>query len=177
MEIKLLEKENTPENVIQHCKAVCKKAMKIAANFDNADKDLIRKGALLHDIGIIKCNAPSILCMGTANYIEHGVIGAAMLREYGMANGIELEIYAGIAELHTGSGLTAKNIIEQKLPLPHRDFLPETELEKLICYADKFFSKSGSMQEKSLESVRQSMAKFGQQSIDRFEEMHALFNQ
>ena len=51
MEIELLEKENTPENVIDHCKAVCRKAMKIAANFDNVDKDLIRKGALLHDIG------------------------------------------------------------------------------------------------------------------------------
>ena len=51
MEIKLLRKENTPENVIEHCKAVCKKAMEIAANFDYADKEIIRKGALLHDIG------------------------------------------------------------------------------------------------------------------------------
>ena len=47
----MLRKENTPENVIEHSVAVCKKAMEIAANFDNADKDLIRKGALLHDIG------------------------------------------------------------------------------------------------------------------------------
>lgn len=50
MEIELLRRENTPENVIDHCKAVYNKAMKIAANFDNADKDLIKKGALLHDI-------------------------------------------------------------------------------------------------------------------------------
>ena len=38
MEIELLKKENTPENVIEHCKAVCKKAMKIAANFDYAKR-------------------------------------------------------------------------------------------------------------------------------------------
>ena len=50
MEIELLKKENTPENVISHCEAVYEKAMKIASNFDNADTDLIRKGALLHDI-------------------------------------------------------------------------------------------------------------------------------
>ena len=31
MEIELLKKENTPENVIDHCKAVYKKAMEIAA--------------------------------------------------------------------------------------------------------------------------------------------------
>lgn len=43
MEIELLRNEGTPENVIEHSKAVCRKAMKIAANFDNADKDLIKK--------------------------------------------------------------------------------------------------------------------------------------
>ena len=51
MEIELLKKENTPENVIEHSKAVCRKAMKIASNFEDADLELIREGALLHDIG------------------------------------------------------------------------------------------------------------------------------
>ena len=99
-----------------------------------------------------------------------------MLRNYGSENGVDLEIYARIAERHTGSGLTAMNIIAQELPLPHRDFLPETELEKLICYADKFFSKSGDMKEKSLEVIRRSMLKFGADSLDRFDAMTDLFN-
>ena len=43
MEIELLKRENTPENVIQHCEAVYKKAMKIAANFDDANEDLINQ--------------------------------------------------------------------------------------------------------------------------------------
>ena len=46
------------------------------------------------------------------------------------------------AKRHTGAGLTKKEIIEQELPLPQQDFLPETTEEKLICYADKFFSKT-----------------------------------
>ena len=40
-EIELLERENTPDNVIRHCKAVYKKAMEIAANFDNVNEDII----------------------------------------------------------------------------------------------------------------------------------------
>lgn len=43
MELKILKQEETPENVIEHSKAVYKKAMVIAANFKNADKDLIKK--------------------------------------------------------------------------------------------------------------------------------------
>ena len=42
MEIELLKKENTPENVIEHCKAVYKKSIKISKNFDNVDMDLIK---------------------------------------------------------------------------------------------------------------------------------------
>lgn len=43
MEIKLLYKEKTPENIIAHSKAVCNKAMEIASHFENVDKDLIKK--------------------------------------------------------------------------------------------------------------------------------------
>lgn len=43
MELKILKQEETPENVIEHSKAVCKKAMKIADNFKDADKDLIKR--------------------------------------------------------------------------------------------------------------------------------------
>ena len=72
MELKILKQEETPENVIEHSKAVCKKAMKIADNFKDADKDLIKKGALLHDIGRSKTHG-----------ITHAVEGAKIVREYG----------------------------------------------------------------------------------------------
>ena len=37
--------------------------------------------------------------------------------------------------------------------------------------ADKFFSKSGSMQEKPFDRVRASMAKFGPESLARFDNL------
>ena len=165
------------EVMLKHSNQVKVKALQILEQSTLAlDWETVINGALLHDIGIIKCHAPSILCNGSENYIRHGIIGAEMLRNYGSENGVDLEIYARIAERHTGSGLTAMNIIAQELSLPHRDFLPETELEKLICYADKFFSKSGDMKEKSLEVIRRSMLKFGADSLDRFDAMTDLFN-
>ena len=50
------------------------------------------------------------------------------------------ESYARVCERHTGAGLTLHDILSQNLPLPHHDLQPETIEEKLICYADKFFS-------------------------------------
>lgn len=131
---------------------------------------------MLHDIGILHCRAPKILCVGTEPYIAHGVIGARMLREYARTHGVELEAYARICERHTGSGLTAEEVRRESLPIPARDYLPETPEEKLICLADKFFSKSGDLREKPLERIRHSMLKFGPAPLARFDEMCALFN-
>ena len=94
-----------------------------------------------------------------------------MLRSYDAA----LEPYARICERHTGSGLSKQEILTQKLPLPPQDFFPETLPEKLICLADKFFSKSGDMREKSLSEVRRSLVKFGPDSVARLDEMIRLF--
>lgn len=131
--------------------------------------------AMLHDIGIGRCHAPGILCEGGAHYLAHGLIGGGMLREYGMAGKVNMEPFARVCERHTGSGITQEEIRVQHLPLPERDLLPETLLEKAVCYADKFFSKSGDMQEKELPGVQKSLAKFGSDTTRRFEEMHRLF--
>ena len=133
------------------------------------DRELVSAGAMLHDIGIGRCDARGILCEGTAPYIAHGIIGAKMLREYGKAQGIDLERYARICERHTGSGIAAQEIRAQALPLPERDYLPESDEEKLICLADKFFSKSGDMREKPLARARASVAKFEADSAARFD--------
>ena len=154
--------------LLKHSIQVRDKALEIASSSGIAfDRETVINGALLHDIGIGLCHAPSILCEGSEPYIRHGILGAEMLRR----NFPQLEVYARICERHTGSGLTADDIVKQHLPLPIRDFLPETPEEKLICLADKFFSKSGDMQEKSFASVRRSMEKFGAESLIRFEEL------
>ena len=69
--------------------------------------------------------------------------------------------------------LSREEIISDMLPLPaDRCFMPETTLEKLICYADKFFSKSGDMAEKPLPRVMVAMARFGPEPFARFKELH-----
>lgn len=142
------------------------------------DPGVVTAGALLHDIGISKCHAPDIFCVGTEPYIAHGIIGGAMLRELGKRNGneAEMEVFARICERHTGTGLSEEDIRRQHLPLPERDLLPETPEEKLICLADKFYSKSGAMAEKRPEKILRSMEKFGPETVARWHELCREFH-
>lgn len=158
--------------LLTHSEMVARKAIAVAdAAHIEVDHDFVWNAAMLHDIGIFECNAPSIFCTGSEPYIRHGIIGASIMRKEGMPE------MARVCERHTGSGLTAKEIAETGLPLPHVDLLPESIEERLICYADKFFSKSGDPKaEKPFEKVRASMAKFGDDSLARFDAMHALFS-
>ncbi len=156
---------------MKHCRSVADLALDIAARCRlPLDPKEIEAAAMLHDIGIFLTNAPSIECHGSAPYIRHGILGAELLRwlEAG-------ENMARVAELHTGSGLTAAEIVAQDLPLPVRDFLPETLLEKLICYADKFYSKSGSMTRKDPARIRASLASKSEAAALRFDRLSELF--
>lgn len=158
--------------LLSHSRAVADLALAIAGEQNlPLDPAQIEVAAMLHDIGIVGTDAPGIHCHGSEQYIRHGIIGAEMLRREGAP-----EWAARVAEHHTGSGLTAKEIEEQKLPLPTRDYLPETLLEKLICYADKFYSKSGDMRKKPFDVVYKSMEKHGPKAIERFMNLHKLFN-
>ena len=173
--------EDTPLRrlLLRHSVLVRDKALAILANPSRPplplDHDLVSAGAMLHDVGILHCHAPSILCTGSHPYIAHGIIGARMLRTYGAAQGIDLEPFARICEHHTGTGITAREVRERGLPIPERDYLPETPEEKLICLADKFFSKSGDMKEKTPVAVRRSLEKFGQDTVERFDVLLRLF--
>ncbi|MDE6265785.1 MAG: HDIG domain-containing protein [Muribaculaceae bacterium] len=158
---------------LRHCRQVADMAISIARSGNlPLDETDIEAAAMLHDIGIILTDAPSIHCTGQEPYIRHGILGAEILRKEGYP-----EKWARVAERHTGSGLTADEIIEQNLPLPPRDYLPETLLEQLICYADKFFSKSGDMQQKSIEKVERSMQRFGEPSLQRFLKLKEVLGQ
>ena len=157
---------------IRHCRAVADKALSIASALKlPVSPQRIEAAAMLHDIGIFATNAPGIECHGSEPYIRHGIIGAQILR----AENVDEDI-AATAELHTGAGITASEIRSQNLPLPVRDYCPQTQLQRLICYADKFFSKSSDMKEKTFEKVRASIAKFGTDSLNRFDNMHKEFS-
>lgn len=156
---------------LRHCRQVADEALEIARRKHlPLDPLMIEGAAMTHDIGIFATDAPGIECHGTEPYIAHGIIGAALLRKEGAP-----EEWARVAERHTGSGLTSAEIAAQGLPLPVADYLPETLLERLICYADKFYSKSGAMKRKDLQKVRASMARFGEDSLRRFDALHTEF--
>ena len=125
---------------------------------------------MLHDIGIFKCDAAGIQCFGTEPYICHGRIGAELLRSEGFPR------HARVCERHTGAGITKAQIIAQNLPLPQQDFLPETMEEKVICYADKFFSKTHIDREKTIEQAEKSLSKFGEEGVLRFREWEKCFD-
>ena len=125
---------------------------------------------MLHDIGIFKCDAAGIQCFGTEPYICHGRIGAELLRSEGFPR------HARVCERHTGAGITKAQIIAQNLPLPQQDFLPETMEEKVICYADKFFSKTHLDREKTIEQAEKSLSKFGEEGLLRFREWEKCFD-
>ena len=174
--------EDTPLRrlLLLHSTQVRDKALAILGNPElqhlNIDVQLVNDGALLHDIGIMQCNAPSILCEGTADYLWHGALGAQMLRQYGEENGEDMEAYARICERHTGTGLSKEEVVRLGLPInPPRSLMPVTVEEKLICLADKFYSKSSPDKEKPMEKVRASIAKFGEESVERFDELCNMF--
>ncbi len=156
MEIELLEKENTPKNVIDHCKAVCKKAMKIAANFDNVDKDLIRKGAILHDIGRSKTHG-----------ITHAIKGVEIAKKYGYSQDV-----LNIIERHIGAGITEEEAV--KLGLPKKSYIPQTLEEKIVAHADNLISGS---EEVDIDFVIEKWKRNIEDSDDNIERLIELDNE
>ena len=75
----------------------------------------------------------------------------------------------------TDAGLTLEEIIERQLPVPHREMVPVTLEEQIICFADKFFSKTHLDEEKTVEKARKSIAKYGEEGLNRFDGWCSLF--
>lgn len=143
--------------LIRHSSDVARMALRIADRHPelHADTRLLEEAAMLHDIGCTRVDAPGIHCLGTEPYIRHGLLGGELLRAEG------LPLHARVAERHTGTGLTAAEILRQGLPLPAVDLTPETIEEQIICYADKFYSKSHPEREKTPQQAMRSLEKFG----------------
>lgn len=154
-----------------HGEQVRDKALEIANKHPELklDRQFLNEAALLHDIGIFKCNAPRIHCRGTHQYIEHGVLGAEILRKEGLPQ------HALVCERHTGTGLTKEMIVTNKLPLPHADYFPQSLEEQVICYADKFYSKTKLAEPHSVEQIRTELAKFGNYQVATFDTWHNRF--
>ena len=151
--------------LLVHSRQVADRCMKIAKAHPELRLDLefLEEAAMLHDIGIVKCNAPSIQCFGTEPYICHGVIGGRILREEGWPR------HALVCERHTGTGISREQIVQQHLPLPiDGQYEPEVLEEQVVCYADKFYSKTHLERERTVVEAAQSLEKFGEAGVNRF---------
>ncbi|MDR1500680.1 MAG: phosphohydrolase [Tannerellaceae bacterium] len=150
---------------------VSRKALHIASLHPEMNLDLgfIHEAAMLHDIGVFLCYAPVIGCHGHEEYVCHGCLGAALVRKEGYP------LHALVCERHTGAGISREEIIARGLPLPHVDMLPVTLEERLICFADKFFSKTHPGVEKTVDRIAESLSKFGDSQLSRFRGMCELF--
>ena len=165
--------ENELKNIyMAHAEAVASFALELARRHPEygIDETFVYEAAMLHDIGIFLTDAPRIHCYGNELYLCHGYLGAQLLRQHGY------ERNARVCERHTGTGLT-KEIIEQNgWNLPVKDFVPVTLEEQLICFADKFFSKTKFLREpRTLEQVVESMRKISEESALKVEKWAGMF--
>ena len=162
--------------LLQHSQQVANRCLTFVRKHKElpVDVEFLEEAAMLHDIGIFRCNAPSIHCHGTEPYIRHGIIGGELLRSLSTPTS-PLERFARVCERHTGTGLTREEIERQHLPLPIQDFLPETLEEQLVCYADKFYSKSHPDRVLTVAETAQSLEKFGADGVRKFLEWAVRF--
>ena len=162
--------------LVTHSRQVADRALRIVDAHPEweqqglVDRRFVEEAAMLHDIGIIFCNAPKIYCTGPHAYIEHGYLGAELLRNEGLPK------HALVAERHTGTGITIEQIEREELPIPERNYCPQSLEEKIICYADKFYSKSHLGEEVALEKIKYNIWKYGHEAFVRWQELEALCN-
>ena len=118
-----------PAWVTKHCR--CVEALAAAmcdcaldAGLD-VDADLVRQGALLHDIG-----------RSLVQDVRHASTGADLLRKDGP--GVWDERLVLVVERHTGAGIDAQEA--KTLGLPVRDYTPRSIEEKIVAHADNLYS-------------------------------------
>lgn len=157
--------------LVTHSRSVADKALVIGKMHPEMSLDLqfVEEAAMLHDIGIYRCNAPEIDCHGAAEYICHGFLGAELMRSEGYPR------HALVCERHTGTGLSLEMILARNLPIPHRDMRPVSMEEQLICFADKFYSKTKLEREKPIEKIRKGLEKYGEAGVAQFDAWCKLF--
>ena len=162
---KYYSEENELKHILlTHSRSVADKALQIAVKHPelHLDTGFLEEAALLHDIGIFMTDASGIQCFGTHPYICHGYLGSELLMKEGYPR------HALVCERHTGAGMSLQSIIEQDLPIPHRDMVPVSMEEQVICFADKFFSKTHLDREKSVEKALKSISRYGEDGVIRF---------
>lgn len=165
--------------LVQHSTLVTARAIAVARAWNIkypeqlTDLQFIAEAWMLHDIGIGEVNDPEIGCFGTHPYIYHIVAWYHILMHHNLPR------HARVAISHTGVGIFHEQIRERNMPLPLEfDYFPHTIEEKIISYADLFYSKVESrvLYERSKEEARMSVSKFGDAYWKIFDERDVEFS-
>lgn len=108
--LRILKKNNVPDNIIAHTTKVCEFSMKIVDLLEKkgikVNRNLVVAGALLHDVKKLSPN-------------DHVIEGFELVKSLG---------YPEVAALIKKHGLAH---------LDNEDFMPKTWEEKIVFYADK----------------------------------------
>lgn len=157
--------------LLVHSRQVADKALAVARRHPELrlNAAMLEWGGMLHDIGIFLTHAPGIFCYGDADYLMHGCLGGRLLRQEG------LPLIAQICERHTGTGLLPSDFEKRGLPVPVVKVQPETLEEKVVSYADKFYSKSNVEKVKTVSQIEDGLRRFSRENAERFMAWHKLF--
>ncbi|GAA2145213.1 HD domain-containing protein [Actinomadura napierensis] len=160
------------ELVWTHCAIVCRIAERLMdGGGPDVDKDLVRAGCLLHDVGVYRLYDVTGE-VDHKQYIRHGVLGHEVLEAEGLP-----EVLCRFCSHHTGMGLTRDDVERQNLPLPPGDYLAETAEERLVMYADKFHSKTDPPAFVDASSYAVHVRRFGGDKVAAFKEMRDLYGE
>ena len=158
--------------IYTHCQIIEAIAMQLLDKnpIKDIDRNLVHVGCLLHDIGAYDVLEDGEFVQG----VRHGIIGENILKSEGFS-----ETIWRFASHHTGVGLTKKDVLDQKLPIPVADYTARKIEEQLVMYADKFHSKSNPPSEApyfcSFDWFHNSVQKFGADKAAKFDTLAKLF--
>lgn len=126
--LRLLKDVGCSKSVIEHSKTVTHLVLKIAEGCGRkgleVNVNLVRIGALLHDIGRARTHD-----------VDHAIVGARIAKEHGLP----LRVLS-IIERHIGGGISKEEA--ERLRFPKKSYIPISIEERLVAYADKMVEGS-----------------------------------
>jgi uncharacterized protein len=156
--LRIMREAGCSKSVIRHCLNVVNAATDVALNCVKnglkVDLELVKLGALLHDIGRSQTHG-----------IKHGVAGGRIAEELGLS-----EHLVKIIERHIGAGLPPEEA--KKIGLPNGNFVPETIEEKIVAYSDKLVEGNKQVDiEVTVEKLTEELGK-DHPALDRLRALH-----
>jgi uncharacterized protein len=153
---------------VPHVTLVTAKALGIARAKGLSGESLrfIEEAGMLHDIGIVKVDSEKLGCTGALPYICHLTEGRKILEVEGLPR------HARVASSHTGVGLFKEDVESNAYAIPVQDYVAETLEERIISWADVFFSKTREelWYERTMDEARETIARFGERHATIFDE-------